>query len=157
MTASERCPCGSGVFYGECCEPFLLEADCPSSPEQLMRSRYTAFYKGSIDYLIATQCPSRRRDDDRATLAQTLRTTKWHSLRVLRTEQRTLDKGIVEFAAFYQDESDVVSQLHERSAFLRKDGRWYYLQGEMLPPIVLGRNDACWCGSGKKLKNCHGS
>ena len=21
--------------------------------------------------------------------------------------------------------------------------------------LKLGRNDACWCGSGKKYKNCH--
>ena len=35
--------------------------------------------------------------------------------------------------------------------------------GETQAPIVksenekLGRNDACWCGSGKKFKHCHGS
>ena len=37
----------------------------------------------------------------------------------------------------------------------------------MLPPVVeqrrvdpehqLGRNDPCWCGSGKKFKKCHGA
>jgi preprotein translocase subunit SecA len=39
--------------------------------------------------------------------------------------------------------------------------------GGMLPPVVeqrrvdeseqLGRNDPCWCGSGKKFKKCHGA
>jgi preprotein translocase subunit SecA len=39
--------------------------------------------------------------------------------------------------------------------------------GEILPPIVetrhltdeeqIGRNDPCWCGSGKKFKKCHGA
>ena len=23
--------------------------------------------------------------------------------------------------------------------------------------IALGRNDLCWCGSGKKYKKCHGA
>jgi preprotein translocase subunit SecA len=23
--------------------------------------------------------------------------------------------------------------------------------------VKLGRNDACWCGSGKKYKRCHGA
>ena len=23
------------------------------------------------------------------------------------------------------------------------------------PDIKLGRNDSCWCGSGKKYKHCH--
>jgi preprotein translocase subunit SecA len=37
----------------------------------------------------------------------------------------------------------------------------------VLPPVVeqrrvddterLGRNDPCWCGSGKKFKKCHGA
>lgn len=28
--------------------------------------------------------------------------------------------------------------------------------GEQEQPVpVLGRNDACWCNSGKKYKNCH--
>jgi preprotein translocase subunit SecA len=37
----------------------------------------------------------------------------------------------------------------------------------LLPPVVeqrrvdettqIGRNDPCWCGSGKKFKKCHGA
>jgi preprotein translocase subunit SecA len=39
--------------------------------------------------------------------------------------------------------------------------------GQILPPPVeqrrvdeteqIGRNDPCWCGSGKKFKKCHGA
>ncbi|NEQ54934.1 MAG: zinc chelation protein SecC, partial [Leptolyngbya sp. SIO3F4] len=35
-------------------------------------------------------------------------------------------------------------------------GCWFYLDGEMLPPILPKRNQPCWCGSGKKFKHCHG-
>ncbi|MEZ5505160.1 MAG: YchJ family metal-binding protein [Gammaproteobacteria bacterium] len=46
--------------------------------------------------------------------------------------------------------------LHERSRFVKEDGRWFYLDGEMLPLPSPGRNDPCWCGSGQKFKKCHG-
>ncbi len=42
----------------------------------------------------------------------------------------------------------------------------YYEDGELPPPVEqrvladedqIGRNDPCWCGSGKKFKKCHGA
>jgi len=27
--------------------------------------------------------------------------------------------------------------------------------GSQAPPKELGRNESCWCGSGKKYKSCH--
>jgi len=27
--------------------------------------------------------------------------------------------------------------------------------GKPMPDMKLGRNDPCWCGSGKKYKRCH--
>ena len=48
-------------------------------------------------------------------------------------------------------------ELRERSRFGRVDGRWRYLDGDtaMAPP-PSGRNGPCPCGSGEKLKRCHG-
>jgi preprotein translocase subunit SecA len=40
------------------------------------------------------------------------------------------------------------------------------MEGELMPPVEqrrvdqsqqVGRNDPCWCGSGKKFKKCHGA
>lgn len=121
-----------------------------------MRSRYTAFYGGNIDYLIATHHPSQRAATDRQTLAQTIAETEWLGLRVLASAHKAGSaQGFVEFVAFYQHNGQL-GQLHERSEFCWQDARWYYLQGTMLAPISIGRNDPCWCGSGKKRKNCHG-
>lgn len=39
---SARCPCGTGLPYGECCAPRHRGATAPTA-ETLMRSRYTAF------------------------------------------------------------------------------------------------------------------
>lgn len=121
-----------------------------------MRSRYTAFCQGNIDYLIATHHPTQRRIDDRMTLRQSIQTTTWLGLTIVAAEQGQPkdDVGTVEFVAVFQ--TDGVQQLHERSQFVKQNGRWFYLRGEILPPWVPKRNEPCWCGSGKKFKQCHG-
>lgn len=121
-----------------------------------MRSRYTAFTQGNIDYLIATHHPSKRTMSDRQTLQQSIQNTAWLGLTVLATEQGQPedDTGIVEFVARYQ--SGAMGQMHERSRFKKQKGRWFYLDGDLLPPVAPKRNDPCWCGSGKKFKQCHG-
>lgn len=148
------CPCGSGNPYSACCQPYHTGRSHPQTPEQLMRTRYSAFCQGQIDYLIATHHPSQRQGDDRQMLRQTIASTQWVGLRVLHSKQAA-DIGTVEFVAFYQ-RIGVVEQLHERAEFVREQGRWFYLRGEILPPITIGRNEPCWCGSGRKYKQCHG-
>jgi SEC-C motif domain protein len=152
----ELCPCGSGNLYLTCCQPYLTGGDHPSSPEQLMRSRYTAFCKGDVDYLLATHHPSKRQVGDRQTLTKTIAETTWLGLRVLHSNTPATGTGSVEFVAFFQSKG-TPGQLHEKSEFICQNDRWYYLQGVILGPITTGRNDACWCGSGKKYKKCHGA
>jgi SEC-C motif-containing protein len=59
--------------------------------------------------------------------------------------------------------SKVAQEHHERATFERKDGRWYFVDGELVrqKPVThegprVGRNDPCPCGSGKKYKKCCG-
>ena len=42
------CPCGTGKLYGECCAPFHEMKKLPNSPEDVLRSRYTAFAVSSF-------------------------------------------------------------------------------------------------------------
>ncbi len=133
-----------------------------------MRSRYSAFHEGEIDYLIATLHPSKRQATDRESLARTVSTTTWTGLRILAVEGGTEgeDTGQVEFVAYHSEAGGaakhpdrVTKELHERSRFVKEDGRWLYLSGiheNLLPVPKPGRNDPCWCGSGKKYKKCHG-
>jgi len=122
-----------------------------------MRSRYTAFYQGNIDYLVATHHPTRRSLDSRRTLRNTANYVTWLGLTVIETRQgQPEDKtGMVEFVALYREGGDT-AQIHERSQFLQQRGRWFYVEGEMLPLYLPKRNQPCWCGSGKKFKQCHG-
>ncbi len=121
-----------------------------------MRSRYTAYCQGDADYLITTRHPSTRKLHDAEALQRSLHETSWLGLLVLHATppHPTETRGVVEFVAFYQAEG--VQQLHEVSQFVKENEQWYYLDGEHLPPITLKRNEPCWCGSGKKYKQCHG-
>jgi SEC-C motif-containing protein len=72
------------------------------------------------------------------------------------------DEGTVEFIATYKDH-DLVKPHHEISSFRKLDGNWYFVDGELVPPVTevrsqpkVGRNDPCPCGSGKKYKKCCG-
>ena len=39
--------------------------------------------------------------------------------------------------------------------FLQKISEWLNPQDNMVIANKLGRNESCWCGSGKKYKKCH--
>lgn len=155
---AEPCPCGGGKSYGSCCEPLHLNG-AATTAEHLMRSRYSAFCLGKIDYLLATLHPSQRQPNDRANLTHTLSRTNWVRLQILATKRGTADddSGQVEFVATYHEDG-IAKRLHERSDFVKENDRWFYHSGEyenLLPPPKPGRNEPCWCGSGKKHKRCH--
>ncbi len=49
--SSSSCPCHSLKPYEKCCKTFINEVVFPQSPEQLMRSRYTAYTQANMDYI----------------------------------------------------------------------------------------------------------
>ena len=89
-----------------------------------MRSRYSAYVLGLLDYLLATWHPSTSPGD----LA--LQPVKWLGLEVRHAETAG-DAGVVEFVARYRD-SGRAQRIHEISRFVRENGRWYYIDGQML-------------------------
>ena len=156
MTAFTQCPCGSQQPFLSCCEPYLSGQKPAPTAEALMRSRYTAYVRQNIDYLMATHHPTQRRLSDRTTLRKSMQSTTWLGLTILAAQQgqATDETGVVEFVARFQAEQP--GQIHERSRFQKQKGVWFYLDGEHLPPVEPKRNEPCWCGSGKKYKQCHG-
>ena len=91
-----------------------------------MRSRYAAFVKGLHDYLLQTWHPATRP----ASLGPPDSGTRWLGLEV--RAHRPLDgtHATVEFVA----RSRVAGRghrLHEISRFVREDGRWLYVDGEI--------------------------
>lgn len=160
-----QCMCGSQRRYVDCCGPYLGREKTAPTAEALMRSRYSAFCQGDIDYLIATHRSVSRNPSDRTDLLKSIKSTRWVNLLIVSTQkgQATDQTGTVEFVAAYRPApwlasaaADPIAQLHERSRFVQTDGRWFYTGGDILPPYQPKRSQPCWCGSGKKFKQCHG-
>lgn len=117
-----------------------------------MRSRYSAYVLKNNTYLSDTWHPTTRP----AELDVSADEVVWQQLQLLSTEKggESDEDGRVEFVAHYQG-----GQLHERSRFVKEAGHWYYVDGEILPPVTVekpGRNAPCPCGSGEKYKRCCG-
>jgi SEC-C motif domain protein len=144
MSIPSLCPCDSKALYTDCCEPYLIGKAAAPTAEALMRSRYTAYSEGNVDYLIATLHPKSRQKSDRSSLLQSVQSTRWIGLTIVTTQQgQVKDKrGVVEFVALYQhvqiqdlQSIGAVDQLHERSQFVKEKGQWFYVDGDILPAI----------------------
>lgn len=138
MDTDTRCPCGTGETYGACCHryhaPYNATGELTApTPEALMRSRFTAFALGLTGYLQATWHPSTR--PTHLDLDDTLR---WYRLDVHTTTGSPFDtQGTVEFAAYYRSQPGTPTDQRvkgvqsENSRFLRNNGTWYYLDGQV--------------------------
>ena len=172
------CFCGTKTDYALCCEPFHRGLQHATSPQQLMRSRYSAYVVGDYEYVLATYHPSKIEN-----VAKTLQEIRefgeqscfvkltvlhestaesnlaklpgWVSLAPLPATSGQQENGYVHFRAVLLD-GDRVGVIDEVSRFVFEDGRWFYLDGLLQPyqTTKAGRNDSCPCGSGKKFKQC---
>lgn len=123
------CPCDSEQPYGECCGPWhigLSQGVHASTPQALMRSRYSAYALGQIDYLLATWHVSTAPGE------LELGPVKWLGLEV-RDFETSGDSGVVEFVARYRVDGRA-ERMHETSRFVRQDERWYYIDGQFVEP-----------------------
>lgn len=159
--AVTSCRCHSGKLYQECCQPIHEDMQRALVPEQLMRARYCAHELGLIDFVVNTYHPSCQARDERNEIAESIK-GGWCKLEVVSAEPgHNEDEGYVTFNAYFLEDKRQYS-FTEKSRFLRENGQWFYIDGEMYDyplPVkkeTLGRNDPCRCGSGKKFKKCCG-
>ena len=126
-----HCPCGCTgskgqvLPYAACCGLAHSGERPGSDAEILMRSRYSAFVLGRVPYLLATWHPSTRP----ATLALE-EGAKWLGLEIKQHRMTGDNTAEVEFVARFRVAGRAVRQ-HERSRFVREDGRWYYVDGDV--------------------------
>ena len=120
-----NCPCCSGKTYENCCEPYHLGKDLPQTPEQLMRSRYTAFTSVLTNYLVETTHSSTQKDNDFSDIEDWAKSNKWLKLEIVFTKENK-----VRFRAFYQDRNNEIYEHDELSTFTQENGKWFYVDGE---------------------------
>ena len=113
MSEPVLCPCDSGLDYAQCCRP-LHHGEPASSPEALMRSRYSAFVRDNADYVRASWHPDTRPSE--LTLEGG---DQWLGLEIVDAKQDG-DAGQVHFRATHRD-GDGFAVLEERSRFVREN------------------------------------
>jgi SEC-C motif-containing protein len=121
------CPCGSGAPYDACCGP-LHGGTAATSAEALMRSRYSAYVLGLEDYLLASWHAGTR--PQRLDLAAQQPPPHWLGLSV-KHHRSEGNHAEVEFVARLRHGGGRAQRLHERSRFVRENGRWFYVDGEL--------------------------
>jgi len=90
-----------------------------------MRSRYTAYVMHNMRYLLDSWHTSTRPpqlDFDSS--------LKWLGLKIIAARSDG-DQAIVEFMARYRVGGASAARLHEVSRFVREQGRWFYVAGNI--------------------------
>jgi SEC-C motif-containing protein len=159
----DLCPCGSAADYSSCCGPLITGGRTASTAEQLMRSRYSAYVKKEMAYILTSLHPEHRADYDETSSRAWAESAQWHGISILNTVKGGPDdtEGEVEFSVSFT-EKGMKQVHHERSSFKKEGGTWYFTTGKtMQKPAAralpkTGRNEPCPCGSGNKFKKCCG-
>ena len=115
------------LAFARCCGRWTTGGAPAPDAESLMRSRYTAFVLQDEPYLLATWHPSTR-----PASAAWEPGTRWLGLEVRGHAVVDENHAQVEFVARCRQGSGKAERLHERSRFVREEGRWYYVDGDLL-------------------------
>jgi len=121
------CPCGKPLPFERCCGRFIHGGEAVPDAEHLMRSRYTAFVLRNVAWLLATWHPTTRPSDLNLNEEPA---PHWLGLQIRRFETQDTDYATVEFVARYKVKGRAHC-LHEISRFERRDGHWFYRDGDL--------------------------
>ena len=118
------CYCGSGQAFENCCKPYIIGERKPLTAEALMRSRYSAYATGAIDYLINTTTSSERKYYSKKDIRRWALESQWQKLEIVNATENT-----VEFKAYFLDKHMQSQIHHEKSIFVNENGSWFYKDG----------------------------
>lgn len=124
------CPCGASLAYEQCCGQYIDAGIFPKDPETLMRSRYTAFVFGKINYLANTMRGKALKAFNFDGLEAWLSQIKWQGLTVIKSKMKNKTQGYVTFEAKYL-ERDIPKVISEKSEFKMIEGKWFYVDGKL--------------------------
>ena len=121
------CPCGAGASLTLCCGRWSVQHPAPDA-ETLMRSRYSAYVRGDVTYLLQTWHPQTR--PPQLDFDSGLAAPRWLGLPVLRHQVTGPDTAEVAFVARYSI-GGRAHRLHEVSRFRREAQVWLYVDGTL--------------------------
>lgn len=151
------CPCDKNNDYSQCCELIHLEKLKVQTPEQLMRSRYSAYVLNNANYIYDTYAKAYQKQQSFHEIKIWAQETTWLNLKIITAnDYKNTNNPTVAFEAIYKKDNTFY-KMKETSNFIKENNLWRYTDGnnlyfEELPPPK--RNDNCVCLSGKKYKKC---
>ncbi len=155
-----HCPCGSALAFNDCCQLFITQKQKPTTAEQLMRSRFSAYATSHGQYIFDTYSMAGKTKQSVEDIQTWADQCIWIALVI---HESTED--IIEFSAYYIID-DTLCELRERSNFTLEQGEWRYVDGGITVNDELAnikRNEKCPCNSyssawsakkNKKYKHC---
>ena len=130
MLSNQQCFCGSDQRFSTCCQPFINRETnqktnlltFPETPEQLMRSRFSAYVTGNSQYIYDTYAKSSQASQSVKEIDEWSKACTWIALEIHSTSTDNSDskaptEQFVEFSAFYITD-DTLCELRENSRFI---------------------------------------
>lgn len=148
-SALKPCPCSSGKSYQQCCSLFHERKQFAQQGEELVRSRYSAFALGKVDYLYDTlheDHPDRRHPPDQimTALRAACSSFKYMGLVIIESEPRDRDGycRVLYLARLFRKGTDVsfvelAEFLHDGIGLRYRNGRTMDTVGMRVPPPDL--------------------
>jgi SEC-C motif-containing protein len=101
-----------------------------STAEELMRSRYSAYASGAVDYILRTTHITTRNLYDLNAILDWSTSSKWLRLQIVSTKKGMSkdSEGFVEFKATYQTPDNKMVLHHENSYFKKEDEEWFFVE-----------------------------
>lgn len=129
-----NCFCCSGREFEDCCQPFIGGVLKPSTAEELMRSRYSAYAIIAVEYILRSTHFSTRKFHDGEAIENWAKSNVWQKLEIVsKTRGEAKDtKGTVEFKAYYTDATRQPQIHHELSNFAKELGKWFFVDGKIV-------------------------
>lgn len=130
MKKNNNCPCGSGIPFGECCEPYILGSLSAEDPERLLRSRFSAYTTKNVPYIYATWHEKYRPVESQEDFLASLKNISFTRL-VIESKKLQGDKATIIYRAFCKKVLKNC-QIREKANFIFENGHWLYTDGTML-------------------------
>jgi len=169
MPLNKTCFCGADKNFSSCCQSFIEQKTVgefdqqitPKTPEQLMRSRFSAYVMGNGQYIYDTYAKSSQLSQSVKEINDWSQTCTWIALQIhsiLPLNKRN-DVAIiqsseqhVEFSAFYI-EDEILYELRENSRFTLENIKLESIKLENSPEIV-NQNLQWRYNDGEIIKHC---
>ena len=193
LSLNQPCFCGANKKFSSCCQPFIEQKvnndtnqkAFPQTPEQLMRSRFSAYVVGNGQYIYDTYAKSSQALQSVKEINDWSNACTWLALQIHPVNNSDIaatqsSEQFVEFSAFYITD-DILCELRENSRFIlqsteladntknaRQGQQWRYVDGNIINNAeltIIKRKALCPCNyyptswtikKGKKFKQCCG-